>query len=114
MAYISTDDQMGGISGLAPRYLRKRHAAAVSAQQTATQEEPAVVKLPTHEELLQNLKPVDAFTPDLRRRVAEAGQQGRRSSLVVAGPVVAGLGVVIWQIVTNIAHSTPVVLHTAM
>lgn len=111
MADINEHDPLAKISGLTPRYLRQRQAEAQRLKETAVKPAEPVVDVA---ELLSDRRAVDAETPDLRRRVLDATRPSRRPSLVVAGPAVAGLGIVLWQIVTNIANSTPLVLHTTM
>jgi hypothetical protein len=112
MADMNANDPLAKISGLVPRYVRQRHAEAerLKAAAAAGPAEPVA----DIAELVDDWRAVDAATPDLRRRVVAATRRSRRPSLVVAGPAVAGLGIVLWQLVTNIANSTPLVLHTTM
>jgi hypothetical protein len=112
MAHVHSNDPLASITGLTPRYLRMRQAGSQRPTAQPQSETPA----PTTDdaELFANLVPVDAVTPDLRRRVMSAAAPGRRASLVIAGPMTAGLCIMLWQLVSNIAHSMPVTAPTGM
>ena len=99
--------------GLTPRYLRTRQAEAAKALAAQSAEPQTAAPSPEASDLIRDMRAVDAGTPDLRRRVAEAGKHPRKSSLALTGPAAAGLAIALWQIV-SIAHGMPVVLHTTM
>jgi hypothetical protein len=69
--------------GLVPRHLRKRPVAE-------TVDEAKFVTIPTAPPEPQG-PPVDAITPDLRRRIADTTPP-RRTSLKMAGSACAGIG----------------------
>jgi hypothetical protein len=50
---------------------------------------------------------VDAATAELRRRVAAACRPARHPSLMMTGSILAGLGFLLWQVVSNIADAMP-------
>jgi hypothetical protein len=86
-------DPFAANAGLTPRYLRMRQYAAERAQYQT----PAHVPDPG----VDDLRPVDAATADLRRRVAAASRPAWQSSLMVTGPMLAGLSLLLWQVVSN-------------
>lgn len=118
MAQMTTNDPLANISGLTPRYVRVRQAANEQASLAAAEAAAAsaAAPAPDNSELFAALRPVDAATTELRRRVMQAASEPRRRrpSLMVTAPAVAGLGLVLWQLVSNIANGMPVVLHGTM
>jgi hypothetical protein len=86
MAQSLAADPLVATFGLAPRYWRERQMAALALAGAAAAPAP-VADAP---DLLAALRPVDAVTADLRRRIVAAGRP-RRTKLAVAGPAFAGL-----------------------
>ncbi len=78
------------INGLVPRYLRERQAVAAfmrAAAEAAAANRPPPPPSPEVAELLRMMRPVDAVTPDLRRRIQAAHPNRAR----LAGSAVAGM-----------------------
>lgn len=73
MPQAESKDPLAKINGLQPRYLRERLAAkrmSEAALAAAAANRPVA---PDVHDLLNAMRPVDAATPDLRRRILAAG-----------------------------------------
>jgi hypothetical protein len=78
MLKAESKDPLAKINGLQPRYVRERLAAkrlSEAALAAAAANRPPA---PEVHDLLNSMRPVDAATPDLRRRIL-AASQGRMS-----------------------------------
>jgi hypothetical protein len=77
-------DPLSKITGLLPRYVRERLAAQQSADAVSTSAAADAPPKQHVDDLLHAIRPVDAATADLRRRIIAAGP--RRLQLGVAMP----------------------------
>jgi hypothetical protein len=98
MAQTLATDPFTSSFGLAPRYWRERQMAALTmASATAA---PAV-PVSDAPDLLAALRPVDAATADLRRRIGAVPGPARRSPLALAGPAFAGVSLALGMLLGN-------------
>jgi hypothetical protein len=77
------NDPLAKITGMTPRYLRWQQAA--EREQARVPVKP-LVAVEVADEIFANLRSVDAFTADLRRRVTHATRQPRRLANASATP----------------------------
>jgi hypothetical protein len=98
MAQTLATDPFTSSFGLAPRYWRERQLASLAlAGATAA---PSV-RASDAPDLLAALRPVDAATADLRRRLSDAGWRPRRAPLAVAVPAFAGVSLALGVLLGN-------------
>ena len=96
MAQTFATDPIAVPFGLAPRYWRERQKAALALAGAAAS--PALA--PAAADLLAALRPVDAVTADLRRRILAAARP-RRSPFAVAAPAFAGVPIALGVLLGN-------------
>jgi hypothetical protein len=84
MSKAEAKDPTASITGLQPRYVRERQAAADMASAKLAADAANRPPSPDVNDLLHAMRPVDAATSDLRRRIVEA--KPRRMSLGVTMP----------------------------
>ncbi len=98
MAQTLAADPFVSTFGLAPRYWRERQMAALAMAGATAAPSVPVSEAP---DLLAALRPVDAVTADLRRRIGAVRAPARRSPLALAGPAFAGVSLALGMLLGN-------------
>jgi hypothetical protein len=97
MAQTLAADPFTSSFGLAPRYWRERQIAALAMASATAAPSVSLSEAP---DLLAALRPVDAVTADLRRRI-DAARPSRRSPLALAAPAFAGVSLALGMLLGN-------------